>query len=103
MTGFVFLNSADLGWRASTFARGVEVKDLGSSNGQSMQLVRFAPGATFPLHVHAGPEFIYMIEGSAVQEGQLLRAGWCSVGATGTTDSKFHSPDGCVFLTVYSE
>ena len=41
-------------------------------------------------------------EGVAFQEGQKLMPGWASVAATGTTDSDFHSPDGCLFLTVYT-
>jgi anti-sigma factor ChrR (cupin superfamily) len=90
-------------WRKSTFADGIEVKDLGSADGRSMQLVRFAPGASFPLHQHAGPEFIYLLEGSAIQEGRRLSAGWAAVAATGTVDSNFHSPTGCVFLTVYTD
>jgi glyoxylate utilization-related uncharacterized protein len=103
MSDYQFNESNGLAWRKSTFADGVEVKDLGTANGRSMQLVRFAPGASFPLHVHAGPEFIYLLEGCAIQEGQQLSAGWAAVAAAGTTDMNFHSPQGCVFLTVYSD
>jgi anti-sigma factor ChrR (cupin superfamily) len=103
MNGYSFADSSAIPWRKSTFASGVEVKDLGTADCRSMQLVRFAPGASFPLHTHAGPEFIYLLEGAAVQEGQVLQAGWASVAATGTADHEFHSPTGCVFLTVYSE
>jgi anti-sigma factor ChrR (cupin superfamily) len=101
MDGYSFLDSHLSPWRKSTFAPGIEVKDLGTANGQSMQLVRFAPGASFPVHTHAGPEFIYLLEGEAVQEGQPLSAGWVSTAAKGTVDSNFHSPTGCTFLTVY--
>lgn len=68
-----------------------------------MQLVRFAPGTAFPLHTHTGPEFIYLLEGEAVQHGQRLQAGWAATASTGTVDRHFHSPTGCVFLTVYSD
>jgi anti-sigma factor ChrR (cupin superfamily) len=100
---YQFNDANAIPWRKSTFAEGVEVKDLGTSNGRSMQLVRFAAGASFPLHQHQGPEFIYLIEGTAIQEGQRLSAGWGAVAATGTTDTNFHSPTGCVFLTVYTD
>lgn len=100
---YQFNDANALAWRASTFAAGIEVKDLGTSDGRSMQLVRFAPGAAFPLHRHQGPEFIYLLEGGAVQEGRQLAAGWASVAAAGTTDAHFHSPQGCVFLTVYTD
>jgi anti-sigma factor ChrR (cupin superfamily) len=103
MEGYQFLNANQIPWRKSSFAAGVEVKDLGTSDGRSMQLVRFAPGVSFPLHRHTGPEFIYLLEGSAYQEGKELLPGWASVAATGTLDSRFYSPRGCLFLTVYTD
>jgi quercetin dioxygenase-like cupin family protein len=103
MTGFSFIDAQATPWRPSTVAAGVEVKDLGSSDGQSMQLVRFAPGTSFALHTHTGSEFIYLLEGEAFQQEQRLRPGWAATAATGTVDNHFHSPTGCVFLTVYSD
>jgi anti-sigma factor ChrR (cupin superfamily) len=103
VSGYHFNNANNVAWRKSAFAAGIEVKDLGTADGRSMQLVRFTPGASFPLHRHEGPEFIYLLEGVAIQEGQHLSAGWAAVAAMGTTDSNFHSPDGCVFLTVYTD
>lgn len=100
---YQFHDANAIPWRKSTFAEGIEVKDLGMSDGRSMQLVRFAAGAAFPLHEHAGPEFIYLIEGAAIQEGKLLTVGWSAVAAAGTLDSNFHSPTGCIFLTVYTD
>jgi anti-sigma factor ChrR (cupin superfamily) len=100
---YQFKDANTVPWRKSTFAEGIEVKDLGTSDGRSMQLVRFAAGASFPLHEHLGPEFIYLLEGTAIQEGKGLSVGWAAVAATGTIDSNFHSPTGCVFLTVYSD
>ena len=103
MKGYQFFDSNVIAWRASSFAPGVDVKDLGTSNGQAMQLVRFAPGTEFPLHTHGGPEFIFLIEGEAFQEGQRLQPGWASVAEEGTVDRNFNSPSGCVFLTVYTD
>ena len=103
VTGYHFMDATQASWRKSKFAEGVEVKDLGTADGRSMQLVRFAPGTSFPLHRHEGPEFIYMLEGIAFQEGRELRPGWAAVAATGTVDSNFHSPSGCLFLTVYTD
>ncbi len=92
-----------ISWRKSTFAEYIEVKVLGSAKSRSKQLVRFTPGASFPLNRHEGPEFIYLLEGVAIQQGQHLSRGWAAVAAMGTTDSDFHSPAGCVFLTVYTD
>ena len=103
MNGYSFADASSIPWRKSTFAPGIEVKDLTSSDGRSMQLVRFEPGASFPAHTHTGPEFIYLLEGEAVQEGQRLLPGWAATAAGGTVDTDFHSPTGCIFLTVYSD
>ena len=100
---FLAVNSSEVAWRASTFAKGVWVKDLGSFDGRSMQLVRFDPGARFPWHRHAGPEFVYVLEGEVTQRGVRLAQGWASVSAEGTEDEDFLSESGAVFLTVYTD
>lgn len=103
MSGYQFTDSNTVPWRKSTVAEGVEVKDLGKANGREMQMVRFAPGASFPVHVHGGPEFVYLLEGEAFQQGQKLLPGWAAVAAAGTSDEAFYSETGCMFLLVYSE
>jgi quercetin dioxygenase-like cupin family protein len=103
MVGYQFINAGEVPWRKSTLADGVEVKDLGAVDGRAMQLVRYAPGASFPVHRHSGPEFVYLLEGEAYQQGQRLQRGWAAVAAAGTTDDHFHSPGACVLLTVFSQ
>jgi ChrR Cupin-like domain len=70
-----FIDGESTPWCASTFAPGVEVKDLGEANGRAMQLVRFPPGTVFPVHKHAGPEFVYILEGEMQQNGRRLGRG----------------------------
>jgi hypothetical protein len=41
---YQFYDANAIPWRKSSFAEGIEVKDLGTSDGRSMQLVRFAAG-----------------------------------------------------------
>jgi anti-sigma factor ChrR (cupin superfamily) len=53
------------------------------------QLTRFEPGATLPMHRHAGDEFLYVIEGSITDESGTVAAG--SVG---------YRPDGCTHSVV---
>ncbi len=101
--GFSFLDAEATPWRASTFAAGVEVKDLGSADGRAMQLVRFPPGTVFPLHKHVGPEFVYILEGEMIQNGVHLKRGWASVASAGTVDRDVRSEAGCTFLIIYSE
>jgi quercetin dioxygenase-like cupin family protein len=49
------VNTDDLPWRPSTFAAGVFVKDIATTDGWEMQVVRFEPGARFPIHTHERP------------------------------------------------
>ncbi len=100
---FHITDMASLSWRASAHVEGVEVKDLGRANGRAMQLVRCRPGVTFPEHRHSGPEFIYVLEGEAIQNDQRLGPGWAGVAETGTADRRFRTETGCTFLIVYSE
>ncbi|MFV0284577.1 MAG: cupin domain-containing protein [Castellaniella sp.] len=96
--GFSFTDSATAPWIDSRFAPGVQVKNLGKADGRGLQLVRFAPGATFPRHLHHGAEFIFLLEGEAFQNGTRLLPGWSSVAAPGTVDEDFRSETGCLFL-----
>jgi len=101
--GFLFVNTEQVAWRPSTFAPRVHVKDLGSFNGRFMQLVRYEPWASFPVHQHLGPEFIYVLEGELIQHGRRLGPGWAAIAAAGTTDTDVRTESGCTFLIVYSE
>ena len=90
----------DLPWKPSTFAAGVFVKDVAVTDGFEMQIVRLEPGARLPLHTHELPEFIYVLEGEVVIEGQHLSQGWVSVASVGSSHSDVHSETGCVFVLV---
>jgi anti-sigma factor ChrR (cupin superfamily) len=96
-------NAAALPWKASADVAGVEVKDLGMADGLAMQLVRCRAGVTFPAHRHAGPEFIYVLDGTVIHDEQRLGPGWARVAESGTLDVQFRSETGCVFLLVYGE
>lgn len=99
---FIFTDTGSTPWQPSPIAEGVDFMALGTVNGQSMELYRFAPFTPYPDHIHEAPEFVYMIEGEATQNGQLLRPGWATAAEVGTVEKDFCSgPAGCVFLTVY--
>jgi len=94
------VDTDDLPWRPSAFAPGVFVKDIATTDGWEMQVVRFEPGARFPIHRHERPEFVFILEGELVQAGQRLGPGWASVASTGSVDEDVHSETGCVFVLV---
>jgi anti-sigma factor ChrR (cupin superfamily) len=94
------VNTNDLPWRASTFAPGVFVRDVATTDGWEMQVVRFDPGARFPIHTHERPEFVFILEGELIQAGRRLGPGWASVASAGSVDEDVHSETGCVFVLV---
>src|SRR4029453_15806317 len=53
----------------------MKILALDKARDRVTMLVRGEPGATYPAHRHTGPEECYVIRGSLVVEGQLLRAG----------------------------
>jgi anti-sigma factor ChrR (cupin superfamily) len=98
--GFRSVKVDDLPWRPSTMAPGVLVKDIAVTDGWEMQLVRFEPGTRFPVHTHASPEFLFILEGELVQGGRRMGPGWASVASAGSVDDDVHSDAGCVFVLV---
>ena len=94
------VNTDDLPWRPSTFAVGVFVKDIATTDGWEMQVVRLEPGARFPIHTHERPEFVFVLEGELVQASRRMGPGWASVASAGSVDEDVHSETGCVFVLV---
>jgi hypothetical protein len=97
---FRCVKSDDLPWRPSTTAAGVFVKDIAVTDGWEMQIVRFEPGARFPVHTQERPEFLFILEGELVQAGTRLSPGWASVASPGSVDADVYSETGCVFVLV---
>ena len=94
------VNTHDVAWRRSTFASGVFVKDIASTDGLEMQIVRLEPGARLPVHTHECPEFLYILDGELMHGGRRLRPGWASVASIGSIDDDVHSETGCVFVLI---
>lgn len=100
---YIIADTNVMGWQPLPDSAGIQVKYLGSANGQTMELSRYAPNTAYPAHVHLGPEFVFLLEGSARLSGQWLQPGWSSIGETGTVDEDFLSGEsGCVFLAIYT-
>lgn len=70
-----FVRHDETDWQFS--APGVAKKVLRSDDetGEQALLLRFEPGATYPLHNHPGREEIYMLEGDLRVGGHDMRPG----------------------------
>ena len=70
------ITSTDGEW-VETPVPGVRMKILAIDRARDRvtMLLRAEPGARYPAHRHSGPEECYVIRGSVIVEGRLLRAG----------------------------
>ena len=68
--------ASDGAW-VDTPVPGVRMKILAIDRARDRvtMLLKGEPGARYPAHRHSGPEECYVISGSAIVEGQVLRAG----------------------------
>jgi anti-sigma factor ChrR (cupin superfamily) len=64
-------------------------------------LVRLAPGASYPVHIHAGDEELHLLDGELWIDGRRLSPGDYSYRAAGAADFDVWSRTGCTcFLTT---
>jgi quercetin dioxygenase-like cupin family protein len=68
--------AADAAW-TETGVPGIRARVLAVDRARSLVtlVVRAEPGAVYPPHMHHGPEECYVINGSVIVDGRVLRAG----------------------------
>ena len=93
-------NWEDLAWEA--FRPGVRIHWLYRSDetGPAAALLRYAPGATVPLHEHLGWEHIVILSGAQSDGTRLLAEGTLMISAPGTRHA-IESGQGCVALAIW--
>ncbi len=100
------LHFADLiqgGWRDRAFLHfreGVEICSLVEGE-PAVALLRYAPGASVPRHLHQGLETIVVLEGSQRDERGVYPAGSVVLNPEGSIHS-VASDDGCVVLIQWN-
>lgn len=87
------------GWRSHVFGpfrEGVEICRLWQGPPE-IALLRYAPGASVPRHLHTGLETVIVLEGSQSDERGRYGAGTLVTNPEGSIHSVW-SEDGCVVL-----
>jgi anti-sigma factor ChrR (cupin superfamily) len=102
--GITGVRTSSAAWLPSPIP-GIEYKLVArdADRGMSTRLVRFAAGARYPKHRHAGVEEIFLLEGSVQVNGTLLRAGDYCRSEPGTEESGTWSETGGLALIVSSD
>lgn len=90
------------GWQSMTFEpfrEGVEICWIRRAD-PGVALLRYAPGASVPRHLHTGLETILVLDGSQSDETGTYEAGDLVLNPEGTTHSVW-SDYGCVVLIAW--
>jgi quercetin dioxygenase-like cupin family protein len=95
------IRAGDLDWIQSPVP-GVRMKILAIDRARDRVtlLLRGEPGATYPAHRHSAPEECYVIRGSLVIEGQLLKAGDFHHAGGGSAHGALRTDEGVEVMLV---
>ena len=82
---------------------GVELSPLcqDAAGNTKLGLLRYAPGAKVPEHLHTGMEYIHVLAGAQQDERGTYRTGTLLVSFPGSRHSIIASAEGCVVLAVW--
>src|SRR5262249_44899581 len=99
--GSTYVKPAEMEWSRTQF-EGISIKVLyeDREKGEMTCLLRWAPGASLPMHRHPEIEQSWVLEGSFSDHDGIARAGeyvWRTPGSVHET----RSDEGCVILAVY--
>lgn len=89
------------GW-IDTGQPGIRARVLAVDKARSLvtMLIRAEPGAVYPSHTHHGPEGCYVISGSVIVEGSVLRAGDFIHADAGSEHGELSTTEGAELLLV---
>ncbi len=95
---------ADTGWIPAPLP-GLDYKVLhrDDARGYTTRLLRFAPGSTYPAHRHGATEEVFIVAGSVLLNGVMLRAGDYCRSEAGTTETAAYSAEGGMAIIVSSD
>jgi quercetin dioxygenase-like cupin family protein len=88
-----------LSWSGSSGE--ARAKVLGTADGYTVALVEAQPGYSGSPHVHANPEFNYVVEGTVRNQAQEMKAGDGYAAATGSSHQDFATASGATYIVIF--
>lgn len=90
----------DFKWES--FRAGIEIHRIygEAGTGPTAALLRYAPGAEVPVHIHNGYEHILILSGSQTDGSQVYEKGALVISAPGS-EHRIASEHGCVVLAIW--
>ena len=101
LDGWAIGRFGDLDWSPWGSGDLARAKTLGTADGYFVSLVEARPGYQGDPHVHAFPEFLYVVEGKLRNQGREMVAGDGYAAATGSSHSDFATPSGATYLSIF--
>jgi quercetin dioxygenase-like cupin family protein len=102
MDGWNIVRARESEWMPWTGSAGeARAKVLGSADGYTVVLVEAQPGYRGSPHVHAHPEFNYVVAGSLRNQGLELSEGDGYAAAAGTSHDDFVTDTGATYVVVF--
>ncbi len=91
------IQNVDSGWQQLRAGVALRLLFQDADTEYSVGLIRYEPGTSVPLHLHAGDEHIYILSGSQQDESGLYLAGSYIYNPKGSQHS-VSSEEGCMVL-----
>ena len=76
-------------------------KVLANGDGYYVALIEAEPGYAGDAHEHAFTEFLFVVEGTLLTQGETLTKGDAYVASSGSTHEQFGAPDGATYLSIF--
>lgn len=99
LPGWVFGDANAMAWQP--IGERIALKMLGHADGKVIAMFKFDPGYAGGAHSHVESEFTFVMEGSVVSNGVLMKTGQCYAVGAGTEHAEFRSDEGSVVLSVF--
>jgi anti-sigma factor ChrR (cupin superfamily) len=86
------------------FRPGIQISPIyaAPNGGASAAFLKYQPGAHVALHMHAGYEHIFILQGSQIDRSGENRAGTVIINPPGSSH-QVSSPHGCIVLIIWEK
>lgn len=102
LEGWDIKKSDESEWMPWTGSAGeARAKILGAADGYIVVLVEAQPGYSGNPHVHAHPEFNYVVAGTLKNQGQEMSAGDGYAAAAGSSHADFSTEAGATYIVIF--
>ena len=101
LNGWDIGSAAEASWVPWGSRGDAKAQILGTADGFVVAVVEAAPGYHGDPHVHAYPEFLYVVDGAVRNQGHRMVAGDGYAAATGSSHTDFTTLEGARYVSIF--